>query len=608
MFDLSATAGTYLLAILLRTGGRLDESLPADPTATVLTCVAAGALQVLFNILFDVYWRNWSFASIEDLVALMKSSLLVTAILLAFNLATREMPIGAVLAGGSLVLFVESGLKLRPRWPQILRAAIGRSRATERVIVVGAGRMGRLLAADLADGGSRYRIACFVDDDRSKIGSYLRGVRVSGTVNDLPELTSLHRPSLVVIAVASASGALIQRVVAKSEGSSAGVRRVSGFGLLGDRAPLRTIGIEELLERPAVQLDTPEAQEYIAGRVVLITGAAGSIGSELSQRVARLLPKNLLLLDTNETGLYWVDRRLDPMCPREILLGDIRDRAWLQSEFRQHRPDVVFHAAAYKHVPLLESAPLQGVSTNVLGTMNVLACAEDVGVDRLVLISTDKAVESTNVLGHTKRLAELLVIARARATGKRYAVVRFGNVLGSSGSAIPTFTEQIDRGGPVTVTHAEATRYCMTGDEATSLVIEAGAIARSGDLLVLDMGDPVVILELARKMIRLQGFRTPGDIEIEFVGLRAGEKLHEKLFFDHERPVGTEHPRVLRVTDAGSVALSSLELLVDELRDCMTRQDGAGARQLLLRALHDGGQAAPRESPHARTGPSPRLV
>jgi FlaA1/EpsC-like NDP-sugar epimerase len=606
LLDVLAVAASYAFANVLRTGGRFDVLAPTDPWVIVVASLGAGILQVIFNILFSVYWRNWNFAAIEDVLSIARSTVLVMALLLVLDLVTdaRFMPIGAVLAGGSFVLVVETGLKLRPRWPQILRAAIGRSRATEKLIVVGAGQMGQLLAADLANGNSVYRIACFVDDDRRKIGSYVRGVRVSGAVEDLPGLIAVHHPTFVVVAIASAPGPFIRRIVAMCEETETGVRRVSGFAdLRASKTPLRTIGIDELLGREPVRFDTPEAHHYLSGETVLVTGAAGSIGAELSRRLAELRPKNLFLLDSNETGLYWLEKRIRLTGDATMILGDIRDTKWLASLFGARRPTIVFHAAAYKHVPLLEGAPLQGIMTNVLGTANLLSCCQRSLVKRFILISTDKAVEPTNVLGYTKRFAELLVIAEAKARDARYAVVRFGNVLGSSGSAVPTFIEQIERGGPVTVTHPDATRFSMTLDEASSLVIEAGALAESGDVMVLDMGGPISILDLARRMIRLQGLRTPTDIEISFTGLRPGEKLHERLFLGTERPVGTAHPRVMRVSNLEPPALASLKVALRDIEDRIADQDEAGALRIVMETVdeHDRADQAGSDAAAARS-------
>jgi FlaA1/EpsC-like NDP-sugar epimerase len=388
------------------------------------------------------------------------------------------------------------------------------------------------------------------------------------------------------------------------EETETGVRRVSGFAdLRASKTPLRTIGIDELLGREPVRFDTPEAHHYLSGETVLVTGAAGSIGAELSRRLAELRPKNLFLLDSNETGLYWLEKRIRLTGDATMILGDIRDTKWLASLFGARRPTIVFHAAAYKHVPLLEGAPLQGIMTNVLGTANLLSCCQRSLVKRFILISTDKAVEPTNVLGYTKRFAELLVIAEAKARDARYAVVRFGNVLGSSGSAVPTFIEQIERGGPVTVTHPDATRFSMTLDEASSLVIEAGALAESGDVMVLDMGGPISILDLARRMIRLQGLRTPTDIEISFTGLRPGEKLHERLFLGTERPVGTAHPRVMRVSNLEPPALASLKVALRDIEDRIADQDEAGALRIVMETVdeHDRADQAGSDAAAARS-------
>jgi FlaA1/EpsC-like NDP-sugar epimerase len=391
----------------------------------------------------------------------------------------------------------------------------------------------------------------------------------------------------LVIAIGDPSGHLVNRVLNICEGKDIRVRRVSGLALIrGDTAPLRPIGIEELLAREPVDLKTAGTTEQYGNKRIVLTGAAGSIGSELARQLTHLSPSHLFLLDTNESGLHSVHQSLGSSAPAEIVLGDIRDRQWLRHTFDQLRPDVVFHAAAYKHVPILEKAPFPAIATNVIGTANVLDAAGALGVGRFVFVSTDKAVEPASILGYTKRFGELLTIAKARELGRDYAVVRFGNVLGSAGSAVPIFTRQIDAGGPVTVTHPEATRYFMTIAEAAGLLIVAGALATPGDVLVLDMGKPVSIVELAKRMIKLRGLRTPTDIEILFTGLRPGEKLHEQLLSQDERATGTAHPRISRVEAVDSVAtLDALDSAVRAIDDRLSHQDAAGALDILVSVL-----------------------
>jgi FlaA1/EpsC-like NDP-sugar epimerase len=585
--DCLSVGTVYTLAIVLRTAP--PEVLePQIAPLSIAAAFGAGLLQVLTNILFAVYWRDWSAAALEDMVALVKSSAFVVGALVAFNLGTSShlIPTGAILAAGSLSIFVETAIHLWPRWPQIARATLGRHAVADNVIAYGAGRLGQLLAADIAHGGREYRIACFVDDDPRKSGSFVRGIRVAGRAGDLPELIDRYAASSVVISIANPPPGLLRRVMDICEGSNVRVRRVSGFSLLrSDTTPLQPIGIEELLAREPVNLAGRGTHEHYGDKRILITGAAGSIGSELAGQLMHLSPGRLFLLDTNESGLHDVNRTLGDPETTEVVLGDIRDHGWLRYTVEQIRPQVVFHAAAYKHVPILERTPLPGLATNVLGTANVVEVVNSVGVERFVFISTDKAVEPTSVLGYTKRFGELLTLAFAKRHAKDYAVVRFGNVLGSAGSAVPVFARQIDQGGPVTVTHPEATRYFMTIEEAVGLLIEAGALATSADVLVLDMGLPVSIAELAERMIRLRGLRTPADIEIHYVGLRPGEKLHERLVWPDERAVGTSHPRIMRVEGGAVPSIETLRGALRAIDDRVGHQDAEGALDLLMAVI-----------------------
>lgn len=575
----------YVLAAGVRTGGRLDQPGPVETAALALF---AGVIQVGTNVLFDIYWRDWSVAALEDLVALLKSCALAFGIVFLVDTLTEPhvLPYAALFSAAPLVLFIECAIKLEPRWGDILRVAFGRGRSGETVAIVGAGRTGQLLTRDLRQhGGSDYQVVRFVDDDRTKWGTYIRGIRVEGGIDDLRDVIQRFGISLVVIAMHAPSRELVRRVVDACEEGDVRIRAIAGISIdPSDTRGLRPLRIEELLGREPVDLNTPEARQFLEGRRVLITGAAGSIGSELARQVVGFGPATLVLLDSNESGLHDLRETLGRTAAR-IVLGDIREEERILRLFNAERPQVVFHAAAYKHVPILESVPAQAIATNVLGTASVLAAAIASDVKHFIFVSTDKAVAPTSLLGLTKRLGELLTIAYARSFERSYCVVRFGNVLGSIGSVVPIFERQIDAGGPVTVTHPDATRYFMTISEAAGLVIEAGAVARQGDLLVLDMGTPVAIEELARKMIRLRGMRVPQDISIVYTGLRAGEKLHEDLFFPHERPAGSEHPRVSRVANTTSAEIQALRGTVSTLARLIRGGDDEAAVELLRAAV-----------------------
>jgi FlaA1/EpsC-like NDP-sugar epimerase len=549
----------YLATAAVRTGANVPaESL----NETVGLALIGGLLQVASNIFFQIYWRDWSAAALEDLVALVKSTAVSFLVLFLIDsvLPVHPIPYAALASGVFAVLFVETAVQLRPRWAEIFRGAFMRDGSAQNVVIVGAGRAGQLFARDLHQQNPRiFNIVAFVDDDRHRWGSVLRGVRVVGGVAELSKVFRSVTVDLVVIAIADPPRELIRRVVAECEPLDIRVRAVAGMRIEpSDTHALRPLSIDELLGRDPIALDAPIARDFLAGRTVLVTGAAGSIGSELVQQVAESEPAKLIALDVNENGLFELRQRFrSEGRDLAISLTDIRDRQAIGRVLNSEQPDVVIHAAAYKHVPILEEAVVPAILTNVVGTANVLQAAIAAGVGCLVFISSDKAVRPTSVLGLTKRLGEMLTIAYAHASKKTFSVVRFGNVLGSSGSVVPIFERQIDQGGPVTVTHPDATRFFMTIPEAVALVIQAGAIARPADLLVLDMEAPLSIANLARKMIRLRGLRTPTDIPIAFVGLRPGEKLHEELFFPYEQPMASQHPRVLRVHS--SVAFPSVE-------------------------------------------------
>lgn len=413
-----------------------------------------------------------------------------------------------------------------------------------------------------------WRVVGMVDDDRSKWGRELSGNPVVGGIDSLPDLLATEKASHVILAMPSAAAEACRRAADLAVEAGARVFTVPGLEeVMSGRvavSSIRPVEIEDLLGREPVSIDTENVAAMVAGKVVLVSGAGGSIGSELCRQLARFAPAQLILFEHSEFALYSVEQWFAVHAPTIRLVpmaGDVRDAERLREVFDAYRPQAVFHAAAYKHVPLMEVGNAwQAVCNNVMGTLLVAECAMRVGAERFVLISTDKAVNPTNVMGATKRLAEMVCEALHRkGSATQFEMVRFGNVLGSTGSVIPKFQEQIARGGPVTVTHPEITRYFMSIPEAAQLVLQAAAMGQGGEIFVLDMGEPVRIVEMARKMIHLCGY-TDDDIRIEFTGLRPGEKLYEELLADSEQTRQTRH-RKLRIAQARPVDEDFLEKL-----------------------------------------------
>jgi len=462
--------------------------------------------------------------------------------------------------------------------------------AADRVLIAGAGHAGLLILEELARHPELgHQVVGLVDDAPDKLGLRIAGVRVLGPFAALPALIRQHAVTRVILAVPSAPGAVIRHLTQLVSGSGAQVKTVPGlFDLLGARAwipEVQDVAIEDLLRRAPIQLDQTALGRELADAVVLITGGGGSIGSELARQVAAFQPRRIVLLGRGENSLWEAERRLRRLAPGlqlSVELCDIRNPLRLQQAFERWRPGVVFHAAAHKHVPYLELHPAEGIQNNVLGTLNVVRACQAIGVHTFVNISTDKAVNPANVLGATKYLAECIILAAAGAAlpGQRYVSVRFGNVLGSRGSVIPVFQDQIRSGGPLTVTHPDMTRYFMTIPEASQLVLQAGLLGRNGKIFVLDMGEPVRIADLARDMARLSGLTVGRDIQIQFSGIRPGEKLFEEIFHAQEERPSRVHPKVFeamrRPLEAGR-----LEHGIEALALALALPDGDRQREIL---------------------------
>ena len=423
-----------------------------------------------------------------------------------------------------------------------------------RTLVVGAGSAGTMAATEMAARPEHgYVVVGFLDDDVEKQGQTVAGAPVLGTIADLMELAGKHEVQEVVIAIPSASGRTIREVVTLCEEAGLSFKIVPGVWeiILGDVeiSQIRELRLEDLLGRETVTLDANKMTSYIEGRVVLITGAGGSIGSELARLVAGFRPSKILLMGRGENSVFEIDRELaidHPDVARVPVIGSVANDVALDRLFSEHRPEIVFHAAAHKHVHLMEYYPEEAISNNVTGTRKLIETAARYGVDRLVMLSTDKAVRPRGVMGASKRLAELAMLSKtAEGCRTKLIAVRFGNVLGSRGSVVPMFRQQVRLGGPVTVTHPDVTRYFMTIREAAMLVLEAGFAGQGGEIFVLDMGDPIRIAELAEHVIRLSGLEPGTDIAIEYCGLRPGEKLHEELWSASESLTRTEYKKIL---------------------------------------------------------------
>jgi FlaA1/EpsC-like NDP-sugar epimerase len=522
-------------------------------------------VQLGIFVLFGLYAHWWRYVSIRDMwltiLAVTVGSIVAVVVLYLWRpVPGLSLPRGIVAIDWLFVLGLVTGARLLAR-TLIERPGRGRFVARGReALIVGAGDAGQLVIREMLKNPLGYTPIGLVDDDPRKKNMRLHGVRVLGSTDDLPRLLADNRADEVIIAIPSGAGEVRQKVVNACRDAGVPVKTLPGVhelitGDLNLSRQLREVQVEDVLGREAVELDIPSIASYITGSTVLVTGAGGSIGSELCRQVAALGAEEIVLVDHSENALVEIEhelqheRRYSATVPA---LADVKDEAKIRRLFERHRPAVVFHAAAYKHVPLMEANPLESVRNNVIGTKVVADIAAEHGAKRFVLVSTDKAVRPTNVLGQTKAICEWLVEASAArdGNGTSFISVRFGNVLGSSGSVIPLFRRQIARGGPVTVTHPDMERYFMTIPEAVQLIVQAGAFGRSGDVFVLDMGEPVKIVELAHDMIRLSGKEPERDVAIEFIGVRPGEKLTEELWGDGEDSVATAHPKILRAASA----------------------------------------------------------
>jgi FlaA1/EpsC-like NDP-sugar epimerase len=579
MLDVLALLFIPALALTLRL-----DSLSWGPQfgqALILYTIVALLIRVPIFYSLRLYRRYWCYAGVNDLMLVLIAVGLSTTVLTVvfagaqaslarYGLASpRTLP----LLDGMLTCLIVGGSRLGLRglyhWHRQRHGVIG----GRRVLVVGAGEAGTLVVREMrASPQLDMEPVAFVDDDPAKVSKRIQGLPVLGASRDIPKLVDRYQIQRIIVAIPSAPLRRQREIIAVCEQTGVATHNLPGiYELLAGHktiSRLPQIDINRLLHREPVVIDPTEVAAYLVGATVLVTGAGGSIGSELCRQIARFNPAEVILLGHGENSIFEIglDLRLSfPDLVTHQVIADVRDQQRVNWVIEKYRPDVIFHAAAHKHVHFMEANVTEAITNNVLGTQNVLRAAEQYGVERLIFISTDKAVNPTSIMGATKRLAELLVVAAAQRSGRAYMAVRFGNVLGSRGSVVPVFQRQIAAGGPLTVTHPDMCRYFMTIPEAVQLVLQASELGQGGEIFVLDMGQPVRILDLATDLIKLSGLEPGRDIKIVYTGIRPGEKLNEKLFLEGEDYRRTKHSKIFVATDGNAVEAEMLEQVVIEL-------------------------------------------
>ena len=616
--DAVLSVAAYFAAYLVR----FDVRLPHNELYTFLTTVIwILPLKLLSLFFFKLYRGMWRYTGIHDLLNLLKaivaSSAAILFIILVFyrfegfsrGVFIIDFLLSVMFLGGYRL-----GIRLITSYMRERELTDGNGDAwaqTKRLVIIGAGSAGEKLLREIRDNPRlRYDVVGFVDDNVSKFKMTIHGVPVLGAVSTIGRIVKDLSVDEIIIAVPSASAAEMRRLVSFCTTSGVTFKTVPGIGELIEGKvsvnAVREVRYEDLLGRKQVEIDVNEIGRYLTGRRVLVTGAAGSIGSELCRQIAQFEPSMLVLLDRNESGLFDIDMELKAAFPDLTItpaLAALQNRSLMQKCFEGARPQVVFHAAAYKHVPMMELHPWEAVFNNVLATQTLLELCIENNVEECVVVSTDKAVRPSNVMGASKRLTELLAQAYSAENDCRFMAVRFGNVIGSVGSVVPLFKKQIAQGGPVTVTHKDMTRYFMTIPEACRLILQAGAIGKGGEIFVLKMGTPIRIDSLARDMITLSGFKPDEDIHIEYVGLRPGEKLYEELITDDEHVVPTRHEKVMVLSAQKKVSISTLSGQISDLVQLAAACSIPGIKNQLSRMVDQYTPYA-EESPKVSTIPA----
>ena len=535
---------SYLMALLARFDFKFSE-IPLNYIEGYLWSMPfwVAATIVVFYVC-RLYHSVWSLASISEIQMSVVSYMILLVVYLVGTLFMRlRMPRSYYFMGYIISFGLTTALRFSYR---ILRFYLGKSEtdadATDRIMIIGGGAAGQILIKELTNGKRFHtKVCCVIDDNPDKLGRVLEGIPIVGNRNDILTMVKKYKINEIVLAIPSATQKVTREILRICNTTECKLKVLPGmYQFITEEvsvSKLREVSIEDLLGREAINIDLDSVTGYVMGKTVLVTGGGGSIGSELCRQIAKYNPKCLIIFDIYENNAYEIQQELKkkyPLLHLEVLIGSVRNTKRIESVMELYRPDIVYHAAAHKHVPLMEDSPNEAIKNNVFGTYKTARAADKFGVKKFVLISTDKAVNPTNIMGASKRMCEMVIQTFSRYSKTEYVAVRFGNVLGSNGSVIPLFKKQMAAGGPVTVTHPDIIRYFMTIPEAVSLVLQAGAFAKGGEIFVLDMGEPVKIADLAKNLIRLSGYTLGVDMEIKYTGLRPGEKLFEELLANEE--------------------------------------------------------------------------
>ncbi|MBN9647131.1 polysaccharide biosynthesis protein [Terrisporobacter glycolicus] len=575
--DLCFILISFLLSMIL-TGSKVSY----DVSNIIIPMSMYMILHICVFALAGCYSSLWRYAGAEEVLSIVVASLVyVIPCALLHRMAGYDYTPLFYIVNTIFIIASTGGFRLAYRTGRKLGKINYAKCDVSNVLLVGAGTAGHMVINEIKDNPQmKKRVVGILDDDKNKIGRKIHNTKILGTTDDVAKIVEEEHVDEIIIAMANITKEDKKRIIEKCQKTKCKLKTLPGiYEIIDDKVDIkkiRDVDIEDLLGRESIKTNLKEVSDYVQGRVVLVTGGGGSIGSELCRQIATFKPKHLIIVDNYENNAYSIQQELTRKYGKDLnlstIIASVREEVRIESIFKEYKPEVVFHAAAHKHVPLMEKSPSEAIKNNIFGTMKVAMLADKYKVRKFVLISTDKAVNPTNIMGATKRAAEMIIQTFNEKSKTEYVAVRFGNVLGSNGSVIPLFKKQIEEGGPVTITHPDIIRYFMTIPEAVGLVIQAGAMANGGEIFILDMGEPVKILDLAKNLIKLSGFEPGEDISIEFTGLRPGEKLYEELLMSEEGITSTENKKIF-IGKPIDINTESIIKSLDVLKKIIEKED-----------------------------------